>query len=246
MGILSFLQDLDQPVAFDIGANIGGVVDPLMWPVCSEVHCFEPGPGTFKELQKRVGDKPNVILNRLALSDKIIRVERMTFRNAWTLQEEGAETLALSPGAMRDGPEGSDEPFSVRFTTLDAYVFTRNLARMDLVKLDVDGYEHRVLLGGQTSFARWRPPIHFELSFLPNTIGDDCIGMLRYIFDVMDYVVLHQRDCVCVASPLSVREGQVDDTPEKVLENFPWHTSIDVWLVPREKLDAMGPLLLAP
>lgn len=46
--------------------------------------------------------------------------------------------------------------------TLDAIIAERSLARIDLVKIDVEGFEREVLLGGRETIARFRPKLIVE------------------------------------------------------------------------------------
>ena len=48
--------------------------------------------------------------------------------------------------------------------TLDCYMARENVARIDFIKLDVDGNECQVLRGGMQTLQRFRPPIILELA----------------------------------------------------------------------------------
>ncbi|MCZ4499607.1 MAG: methyltransferase FkbM family [Marmoricola sp.] len=52
----------------------------------------------------------------------------------------------------------------VRLTTLDQLVAETGLPRVDFIKLDVDGFEGRVLRGAEHVLDTWRPAIVFEIS----------------------------------------------------------------------------------
>ncbi len=56
---------------------------------------------------------------------------------------------------------------AVRATTLDGFMAERGLARLDLLKVDVEGFEAEVLRGAAASLARHNPVVFVELnSFL--------------------------------------------------------------------------------
>jgi hypothetical protein len=50
-------------------------------------------------------------------------------------------------------------------TTLDAYAAARNVARVDLIKIDVEGAELGVLQGAANLLARDHPLLHLEVSY---------------------------------------------------------------------------------
>src|SRR3990167_3107314 len=55
----------DIKVVFDVGARTD--IDYLeLWPE-AEFHLFEPNPESFKELEEKVKDKPNVFANNFGL-----------------------------------------------------------------------------------------------------------------------------------------------------------------------------------
>jgi FkbM family methyltransferase len=149
------LQRLLQPghVFLDIGANFGYYSVMLASRLNKQgvIHAFEPNPPTLARLRHHVA------INGL---EDVIRVHAVAL-------SDQAGTAAL---AMREGNTGSAHIVSsaaasapVRLTTLDAFCDEQRLARLDAVKIDVEGFEERVLLGGQQSLRRWRPMLLLEL-----------------------------------------------------------------------------------
>jgi len=47
--------------------------------------------------------------------------------------------------------------------TLDQFIETNSIQKIDLIKLDVDGFELKVLRGGQKTLQKFKPLILFEL-----------------------------------------------------------------------------------
>jgi FkbM family methyltransferase len=149
------LQRFLQPghVFLDIGANFGYYSVMLASRLDKQgvIHAFEPNPPTLARLRHHVainGLEDLIQVHAVALSD-----------------QEGTAALA-----MREGNTGSANIVSsdaasapVRLATLDAFCDEQGLTRLDAVKIDVEGFEERVLMGGQRSLRRWRPVLLLEL-----------------------------------------------------------------------------------
>ena len=53
--VLKLLVKTDQPIIFDVGANVGDtLVDFKEWWPNSKVHCFEPQHECWKDLEEKV------------------------------------------------------------------------------------------------------------------------------------------------------------------------------------------------
>jgi FkbM family methyltransferase len=118
----------------DVGANIG-LFTFLAAALVGEngrVHAFEPNPPTFDRLRTAAGAARQVTLHAIALSD-----------------EPGVGTLDLQPDhfgatALRTDDSGDA---SVVVSTVDSIAEREGLGDVDLMKIDVEGEEERVLRG---------------------------------------------------------------------------------------------------
>ena len=120
----------------DVGANIG-MYTKFFSEVAGNtgrVHAFEPAPSNFRRLRQHTGGLANVSLNQAAVGEasgtidlyisKDLNVDHRTF----------------------DGGDGR-EKISVPVLRLDDYFPAGE--RVDLIKIDVQGYELSVLRGAQ-------------------------------------------------------------------------------------------------
>ena len=71
------------------------------------------------------------------------------FRSSYTLDDKSAPDSKVHE--------------DVYFVTLDEYVDRNKLSRIDFIKLDVDGYEYKVIRGGFNTIAKFKPVIIIEL-----------------------------------------------------------------------------------
>lgn len=202
------LKSIKPEVIYDIGANEGGFVDWWL-QTGARVHCFEPVPDVFEKLASKHGS--NAECRAVGVSDEVKELENQTVHRAWVLLPKGSGEQENE--AYKDKP-----PFMVRLITLDYYTERMGQPLPSFVKLDVDGYEPKVLRGGKLAL-RNRPPIMFEMSFLPRLLGESCEEMVRDIFR-MGYNIG------------SMDGNHMATRPEEFLPFFPWETSFDVMLIP--------------
>lgn len=149
--LLRFLEILipDGALMLDIGANIGNHALYLSRK-CSAVHCFEPNPRAYARLER------NIALNVAAK----IRVHRFGLGSKdeiATFYENASGNLGASGFRSSEG-----EPRELPVRNADRAVAELNLARIDLVKIDVEGMEPEVLSGLRETIAKFRPIIAFE------------------------------------------------------------------------------------
>ncbi|HXV14421.1 MAG TPA: FkbM family methyltransferase [Candidatus Krumholzibacteria bacterium] len=150
-------------VCFDIGANIGvySVVMARLSGSAANVHAFEPVEHIRERLLGNAGlnGYSDLRVNAFALgaeagSLEMFQVKRGHFRGGTStfLRNENVATLG----------EGQFETRTVQIRTLDHYVAEAGLARVDFMKIDVEGFELPVLEGAARTVARFHPVVLME------------------------------------------------------------------------------------
>ena len=140
-------------IFLDIGAYFG-YYSLLATQYGAGVHAFEPVGQNFALLQAQLAlnGHPSVQAHRIALSDTV-----------------GQASFAL-PDADNRGrghlasAEDGVKTETVELTTLDVFAERTGLARLDALKLDVEGAEIKVLAGGRATLRRFRPTMLIELN----------------------------------------------------------------------------------
>ena len=163
---------------FDIGANIGCHTLPCTKLVGrnGKVIAFEPMPWAASRLKRNIdlNNFNNIILEKFALSE-VSAKRSVYFRSSWTLDGTLDGISALDSEGSRD----------VDFVTLDEYVERNNISKIDFIKLDVDGYEYKVIRGGVNSIAKFKPVMIIEFGkYTLREYGDsleDLIDLLASI-----------------------------------------------------------------
>ena len=148
----------NSKVIFDVGANIGWYAVQLarIAGADTKVFCFEPVPSTQEKLIRNV--KLNDLEGQIrifdfGLSDKIGTVE-------FFLPEKSGSAAASARNLHPDEPVAR---LAVRLDVLDELVAREQIARIDLIKCDVEGAELDVLRGARETIERDRPVIFLEM-----------------------------------------------------------------------------------
>lgn len=149
------LYSLIKPgmVVLDIGANIGetSMAFSKLAGENGKVISFEPDPQTFERLKKHLD------LNGCA---NVIRVHKgLGQQEAELFLEEGEH----NSGGNRIAPGKQTQGKKIEVTTLDRFIEENNVAKVDFIKIDVEGYEYNVLLGALKTIDRYRPSFFIEL-----------------------------------------------------------------------------------
>lgn len=137
--------------AIDVGANIG--YHALKMARCvgpkGRVLAIEPAARAVARLQR------NLALNSFSNVEVVVAA-------SGDRDVDSAELLVQSSYPL-SGHGGSQREL-VRLVRLDTLVGERQLARVGLIKIDVDGQEGRVLRGARSTLERFRPVLFFELT----------------------------------------------------------------------------------
>lgn len=136
-------------VLLDVGANVGDTVAVARSVSACPIHAVEGDRECFAYLRANVGDWPGVHLHACFLDAepgvKHVSAEKKTWNT--TLRADAA---------------GIATPF----TTLDALELpAADAAAVRLIKVDAEGFDLRILRGGESRYlARHQPVLHVELN----------------------------------------------------------------------------------
>ena len=169
----------DDLVVYDIGASVGVVsVCLAKLPNVKAIHAFEPIPASFEALSKLVGGCPQVQCHQVALSDEAGIRTMCLSRSA-----DSSSLLPLTDLGLAEFPgTETDNRIQVRVTRLDDYVRELSLPQPNLIKIDVQGFEDRVLRGGPITIRKAKYCV-IEMSMLPlyegSPLFDDIYKTMR-------------------------------------------------------------------
>lgn len=141
--------DRVNPVIIDGGAHRGGSVDAFSQYVPqAQFHCFEPDPLLAKALTQTFTGNANVRVVMAALGET---KGRATFN----INVSRPTNSLLPPGEALQADLQSlcelVEQVEVDIVTIDDYCKGQALDRVDIIKLDLQGYDYKALLGAQVT-----------------------------------------------------------------------------------------------
>ena len=180
---ISLWKQLLRPdaVIMDVGANQGlyALISKCLCPR-ARVVAFEPLPSAFKALQA------NVALNDFEIECLPVAVDEVDgeaefYSPVDQLATEGSLIAAVSDQARL-------ETKRVTTATLASIIDSHHIQRLDLMKIDVEGTEARVLRGVGRYLRQCRPAILVEV--LRNDIG----AQIQELVHELDYVYFDIND----------------------------------------------------
>jgi FkbM family methyltransferase len=189
-------------VVIDVGANVGDTSLHFAKLVGArgKVHAFEPHPVTFQRFKKNaeLNELPNLVLNPVGLGSANAT---FTMRSV----DEGNQGMNQ---ISRSAPGSGD--LEIIVTTLDEYADRNAMDRMDLIKIDVEGFEYDALLGSRRSLERWHPVLFIELDeHNLMTQGSDPVKLVRFL-EELGYQLEHAETGEAVTSLTDLRGCHFD------------------------------------
>ena len=138
----------------DVGANIG-CTSLLFSDLGQQVVAFEPLPQTFELLQKNISSakKNNIETLALALGDENKETEIY-------FSDMNRSTAFVLDKTERD----DNKTVTIQVKRLDDLLPEIGIDRLDFIKIDVEGYELRVLKGAEKTINQYRPIVQMEFN----------------------------------------------------------------------------------
>ena len=151
--ILNILEE--NPIIFDVGANEGQSISKYLKIFNKPtIHAFEPLNDQFDKLESQYNSYKNIILNNFALGDKEEMKKfykaKKSSTSSFNKFNLNSEWIKLRSKQNNTSIENFAEKIDdVKISTLDNYCINNKINTIDLLKIDTQGYEDKVLEGAK-------------------------------------------------------------------------------------------------
>ena len=155
--------------AVDIGAHVG--ISVHQWaPLFEQVHAFEPMVDHFECLELNTAKFSNVTRHNCAMSNQsaMLKGAYRTMKNSGSFQLVDEEFVAVNHKKAKI--------YDIPSRRLDEF----ELDNVDLIKIDVEGWEFEVLKGAEQTIRRCKPVLMVEFT---NGGGHENKSMHNYNVD---------------------------------------------------------------
>jgi FkbM family methyltransferase len=195
----------------DVGAYHGDIAFAYrkIFPE-SIIYCFEPFPQSFSILQNKTSSTDKIFPINKGLGEFSGKIQFNSNKSAATNSILG--TLEEGKKTWRPGLLDTVEIIEIELDTLDNFVSTSGISKIDILKLDVQGSEYMVLNGARDSLDKGMiRMIYSEIITTPTYEGqkylDEFMLQLRsygfYLYNFFNYSsddkgMLRQLDAIFI------------------------------------------------
>lgn len=185
----SVFNDSKQLIIFDVGAYVGDITAAYrdIFPQAT-IYCFEPFPDSFKKLS-RLADGKSIKCYQRALCE---------INGKAKLQVNSDPSCnSLSPRPKTGARYYSNKAqnigqVEVETQTLDTFCSRENISEIDILKLDVEGAEIKVLQGASGKLGKKQIKlIYTEIVFVPHYEGGCLFCEVSDLLDKYGYTLFN-------------------------------------------------------
>lgn len=149
--LTKILAPTDPKLCIDVGANVGDYSAILLQSTQASVISFEPLPNVFAELQKKTSPYGGrSILENKGVGEKDAKM-LIHYSDEATMHASFSVEVKNVPYVK------NDKQAEVDVVSLDSYLGKMDYPKVDLMKIDTEGFESEVLKGARESIQRCQP-----------------------------------------------------------------------------------------
>jgi len=141
----------------DIGSNIGyyAILESNLIGTTGKIYSIEPSPINFKLLEEnlKLQKMNNFKIFNLAIGNKNDKLEFLiSEKSNWSKIKEDSDIIGKN-----------DTIITVPVKSLNLFCKENNLEKIDLIRMDVEGYEEKIIEGGKEILKNIKPILMIEI-----------------------------------------------------------------------------------
>lgn len=167
----------------DIGANVGylSMIFATLTGNKGIVVSFEPEPNNFQTLteNKKLNGFSQIITEQLGVSDSNGTFKLFLSNDA----NNGKHSLIFDDNRV------TSKYMEINTIIIDEYLKNNNINRIDIVKIDVEGFEKKVLNGMRNTLQEHKPVLFIELiDLIQQSTNESSISIINMLNDEFGYI----------------------------------------------------------
>lgn len=193
-----------NPVIIDVGGNKGQSIEKYIKIFSNPtIHSFEPVKSEFNFMHEKFKNNRKIFLNNFALGDKTCKqkfnITAITGNSSFNGISPGTKWLkARSKQTGTTSKTYIKTIQKVNIKKLDDYVEINNIDKIDLVKIDTQGYEDKVLKGSQKILKSNKVKI-----ILTEIMFDNVYNKYFSFSDIEKFIIPHDFRMVGIDLPVN-------------------------------------------
>jgi FkbM family methyltransferase len=210
----------DDAVIFDVGANIGTMTLTFAKKaVKGKVYAFEPTNYAYQKLVKNISLNPGlskrITTIQTFLGNETAKNHGMKAYASWKVDKKRSGVHPLHGGSVQQTSE-------VGSVSMDDFCSENNIEKLDLIKIDTDGYEFEILKGAEKTITKHSPVIILEIGLY---LLEEHNVKTEQFFDF-----LNSKGYKIISS----KKGKII-SKDNYMSHIPMNSTIDVIAVPSKK-----------
>lgn len=181
-----FIQEI--PVLIDVGSHKGEYIENILNNFeVKKLYSFEPNPKIFKFLSKKLNNHQDIEVFNYGVGDqnKTEILHENLESSSTTINKLNSKSKYFKKKYFLLNPfqiKKISVPVKIQLITLEKFLINHKIEQVDLLKIDTEGYEFKVLIG-LGNFIKNIRFIHFEHHF------DDMIIKNYNLSNIHNYLI---------------------------------------------------------
>lgn len=199
----------------DLGSNIGyyAIIESNIVGKSGKIFAIEPSPINFPILKMNLENqkKNNYLVNNIAIGEKDEEMEFIVSKKSnWSKIRIDNEEVNLG-----------DEIVKIPVKTLDSFVNENNIEKIDILRMDVEGYEYNILKNAKKVLEKYEPKLLIEVHkmYLGTTKTFDMLKNLQRLGYEIKFFIPRIYDTPIIGKTSDIKKISMNEVLYKLERN---------------------------